>query len=253
VASIPSPADARLADCLEALDKAHAAQPLAALILEPLVQGAGGMKMYDTEALEGLMAWCKENGVLIIFDEVMTGFYRTGRLFASLWLDAQPDIICLSKGLTGGFLPLSVTTCTAEVYAAFLSNEKSKMLFHGHSFTANPIGCAAANASLDLFEMPEVQANISKICELQSAALPRFAKLHKISNVRSQGSILAMDLSGSEGYLAESGHQIAVKMLEKGIFLRPLGNVIYLMPPYCSTEDEMQWLHQSLAECIQSI
>lgn len=253
VASIPSPADASLSDCLQALDRAHAENALAALVVEPLVQGAGGMKMYAKEDLEGLLDWCKRHAVLAIFDEVMTGFYRTGKLFASLWLQQQPDIICLSKGLTGGFLPLAVTTCTDEVFEAFLSNEKSKMFFHGHSFTANPIGCAAANASLDLFEMEAVQAQIAIISRIQTAAVERFSRLGCVENVRSQGTILAMDIVGSEGYLAESGHKLAAKMLERGIFLRPLGNVVYLMPPYCCTAEDMGWLHQSLEECLALI
>ena len=250
VSHIPNPTTNATDELLTALAKAHAQQPLAALIVEPLVQGAGGMKMYAAEKLDQLVEWCRSEGVLVIFDEVMTGFYRTGKLFAAQHLQLSPDIFCLSKGLTGGFLPLSVTSCTAEIFDAFLSDDRSKMLFHGHSFTANPIGCAAANASLDLFETAETQNAVILLVEAQKAAIEMFEGISGIENVRSFGTILAMDLVGNSGYLADSGRKIAQKMLENRIFIRPLGNVIYLMPTYATTADEMKWVHQTLKEVL---
>lgn len=248
VCHVPDPSDTSIEVVIEKLAQIHRQMPLAALIVEPLIMGAGGMRMYNPKDLEALMAWCKTNQVLVIFDEVMTGFYRTGKLFAASHLILEPDIMCLSKGLTGGFLPLSVTSCTNEIYDAFLSEDRSKMLFHGHSFTANPIGCAAANASLDLFEMEETQAAISNITAMQSEAVQRFSQFPQLENVRSFGTILAMNLIGESGYLADSGKEIAKKMLQKGFFIRPLGNVIYLMPPYSTNPEELRSLHDALAE-----
>ncbi len=250
---LPNPADHPIEELISALDVAHESKPLAALIVEPLIQGAGGMKMYSPETLDALIDWCKKNDVLVIFDEVMTGFYRTGKLFAAQHLQNEPDIFCLSKGLTGGFLPLSATTCTAEIFEAFLSEDRAKMLFHGHSFTANPLGCAAANASLDLFESPEMQTAIDRICQQQAKAVTRFQAIQGIENVRCTGTIIAMDLIGQSGYLADSGKTVAKIMQQKNIFIRPLGNVIYLMPPYSSTAEELDWVHDVLAEALVEV
>jgi adenosylmethionine-8-amino-7-oxononanoate aminotransferase len=250
VSHIPSPDDAPTPALLAALQAAHAQSPIAALLLEPLIQGAGGMKMYGVQELDAITAWCKARGILVIFDEVMTGFYRTGSFFAASQATVAPDIICLSKGLTGGFLPLAVTACTAEVYNAFLSDDRSKMLFHGHSFTANPLGCAAANASLDLFESAGTQAAIAAIVAQQGAAVQRFATLPQVAHVRVCGTILAMDLRGEAGYLQRRGAIVAARMLERGIFLRPLGNVIYLMPPYVTTTSELTLVHDALEQTL---
>jgi adenosylmethionine---8-amino-7-oxononanoate aminotransferase len=235
---------------LDALAVAHGRAPIAAVILEPLVQGAGGMRMYSPAALAAIVDWCQARGILVIFDEVMTGFYRTGKLFASDHIAACPDIICLSKGLTGGFLPLAVTACTGRVYEAFLSDDRARMLFHGHSFTANPIGCAAANASLDLFEEAGTQAAVARIAAQHLAALPRFRGLEAVGNVRCLGTVLAMDLLGEGGYLQASGAKVAAGLLERGIFIRPLGNVVYLMPPYCISEEELEWVYDETVSVI---
>lgn len=233
VVSLPSPADVSVEETLAAAEKAHTQQPATALIVEPLIQGAGGMKMYSPEALTAIVKWAKERQITVIFDEVMTGFYRTGKCFAADHIELSPDIICLSKGLTGGFLPLSVTACSRRIYDAFLSDDRSKALFHGHSFTANPLGCAAANASLDLFEQPSTQKAIQEIQQMLATQAQRLAAHPQISQVRHQGLVLAFDLETGHpgGYLAETGKKLAEKMIEKGYFLRPLGNVMYYMPP----------------------
>jgi adenosylmethionine---8-amino-7-oxononanoate aminotransferase len=241
-----------LAGTLAALEAAQTQAPIAAMILEPLIQGAGGMRMYSPAALAAVVEWCRSRGILVIFDEVMTGFYRTGKLFASHHIEPQPDIICLSKGLTGGFLPLAVTACNQRVYDAFLSDDRSRMLFHGHSFTANPLGCAAANASLDLFEAAPTQAAVARIGRQHLDALQKFQALVQVENVRCMGTILAMDLKGGSGYLQDGGGKVTARLLAQGIFIRPLGNVIYLMPPYCILEQELEWVYEEMIQAIQN-
>lgn len=252
---LPSPADVDEADLLTALDAALADDSAVAMIVEPLVQGAGGMRMYPASTLDKMTRRCQEKGVPVIFDEVMTGFYRTGTLFAAHQCAAAPDIICLSKGLTGGFLPMALTVCTEEIYAAFLSDDKGKMLFHGHSFTGNSLGCAAANASLDLFEQPETQAAIAQLVALQAAAGERFAAHPRVHHVRQAGTILAMDLRHNEqgGYLNRDGHRLADAMQERGVLLRPLGDVVYIMPPYTISPQDLQYIHDALAEELEKL
>lgn len=250
VAHVPSPAVAPVAETLAALGQAHAETPLAALVVEPLVQGAGGMRMYSPRDLSAIGQWCREEGVLLIADEVMTGFHRTGTAFAFDQASTPPDIICLSKGLTGGFLPMATTLCTAAIHDAFLSDDRARMLFHGHSFTGNPLGCAAANASLDLLELHATQQGIARICAQQAAAAARLSSLSGLRDARSCGTILAVDLEGGGGYLQTGGAAVAAAMLQKGVLIRPLGNVLYLMPPYCTTAEELDHAHQALMDAI---
>lgn len=252
---IPSPADVSAADCLQALESALAGDDVAALILEPLVQGAGGMRMYSAEVLDQLVATCRKHGVPVIFDEVMTGFYRTGKLFAADHCLYKPDIVCLSKGLTGGFLPLSLTVCSEEIYEAFLADTGEKMLFHGHSFTANPIGCAAANASLDLFERPDTLQRIERVARQQQAAVERFARHARTQNVRCTGTVLAMNLSSDRpsGYLNTISRQLIEWMNSQGILLRPLGDVIYVMPPYAIETAELERIYDALETALDKV
>ncbi|HSB94157.1 MAG TPA: adenosylmethionine--8-amino-7-oxononanoate transaminase [Flavitalea sp.] len=222
---------------------------IACFIYEPLVQGAGGLKMYEAEFLDELLKHCKQHGIICIADEVMTGFGRTGKLFASEYCEQKPDIICLSKGLTGGTLPLGVTACTAEIHEAFMQDDKYKTFFHGHSFTANPLGCTAALASLDLLLEPSCMETIqmytnmhAEFCKVLSKSFP-----DKARNVRSLGTILAFEWEdANSNYLNTIGTSITQKALELGLFIRPLGNTIYLMPPYCVREDIMSDIHDML-------
>lgn len=255
VVSLPSPADISWEDLKQQMASAQKSAKPAALILEPLIQGAGGMKMYAPEMLEAIVSWCQANNILVIFDEVMTGFWRTGRLFAAEHITSVPDIVCLSKGLTGGFLPLSLTVAKPEIYASFLSDDRSRALFHGHSFTANPIGCAAANASLDISLDPETEAKVRQIVQAYSAFVPRLKSLSNVTNIRSQGTILAFDLvvEGPDGYLNNSGQEVCAAMFEAGYFLRPLGNVIYLMPPYCTPMADLRALLEKLLQTVSDL
>lgn len=252
VEHLPNPAEATGDACLKALAAALAQGDVAALIVEPLVQGAGGMRMYSPTLLDRMGRMCKDAGVPLIFDEVMTGFWRTGKAFAMHHCDVAPDIICLSKGLTGGFLPLALTVATEEIYAAFLSDDRSKMLFHGHSFTANPLGCAAANASLALFQEAETQARIHRLAEAQATFAARLDASGKVRNARSLGTILAFDLipEAGGGYLDPAAQRIQSRLLAAGVLIRPLGEVVYVMPPYCILPEELAHVHDSLWEAL---
>ncbi len=235
-------------DDLEAVEQrvlqAFANLPLentAALIIEPLIQGAGGMRLHRPEFLNALMALARQAGVLVIFDEVMTGFYRTGKLFALHHLDHAPDMVCLSKGLTGGFLPMAVTVCTETIYTAFLDKNFDKAFAHGHSFTANPLGCAAALASLALTQQQQTTQAVQCIESCYRREWHALATHPRARNVRHLGTIAALDVAADEsGYTATIGSHLKAFFLEHNCLIRPLGKVIYLMPPLCIQEEDVQ-------------
>lgn len=221
---------------------------VAAFIYEPLVQGASGMRMYPPEVLNELLSIAKANKILCIADEVMTGFGRTGKLFASAYLEEQPDIMCLSKGLTGGTMALGVTTCSEAVINAYRSDDLMKTFFHGHSFTANPIACAAANASLDLLLTDECTQNITRINSQHLAFKKRIEKHPAVREVRVLGVILAIEINTDKetSYFNEARNSLYHFMLEKNILLRPLGNVIYILPPYVITNEELGIIYDAI-------
>lgn len=221
-----------------------------AVILEPLIQGAGGMIMWPKAAVENIYSWCQEYDVLLIFDEVMTGFGRTGKMFAFEHFHFLPDFVCLSKGLTGGMLPLAITLTNAEIYNAFLSEDSSKMFFHGHSFTANPISCAAASANLKIFRNTNTFHLISKIEETHKKFLKKISQQIKLKDMRVLGSIGAVELFSDSTYAGTFSNTLQNRCLNKGIFLRPLGNILYLMPPYHSTPDEIDFAWETILEIL---
>ncbi len=240
---------ARTADVLQDLNW----NEVACVIYEPLVQGAGGMLMYEPSALDAFLQQCHAHGVICIADEVMTGFGRTGRLFASDYLTEQPDIVCLSKGLTGGTMALGVTACTQEIYEAFLEEDKLKTFFHGHSFTANPLACAAALASLDLLQEDDCQQRIQRISAQHQAFAATLGSLFPAAtkNIRCRGTLLAFELvQGKDEYLNHISREITVMALSKGVYLRPLGNTVYLMPPYCITEAELNQVYEVVTAIV---
>jgi adenosylmethionine-8-amino-7-oxononanoate aminotransferase len=218
---------------------------IAGFIFESLVQGAAGMLMYEAEHLDQLIAVCRDHKVICIADEVMTGFGRTGEFFASNYLTHKPDIICLSKGLTGGFMPLGVTSCAQFIYDAYVSDDKTKTFFHGHSYTANPTACSAALASLDLMEKDETWQQIHLISKLHTDFVLKHKNHKSLKDVRSKGTILALEINTSEHthYLNKAAESIASYFLKQGIIVRPLGNVLYLIPPYCITEIELNHVY----------
>jgi adenosylmethionine---8-amino-7-oxononanoate aminotransferase len=223
------------------------------LIVEPLVQGAGGIRMCRPEFLQQLCQVAKRFNILVIFDEVMTGFGRTGEWFACLKADVQPDILCLSKGITGGFLPLSVTVCSEQIYDAFYSDNPLKTLYHGHSYAANPLGCAAALASWELMAEhdPAFRGMESKHLEF----LAPFHTHSQVEKLRVTGTIAAMDIITSDrpGYLNQVTAEIQRKAIDRGLLLRPLGNVLYLMPPYCITDEELAIVYQGIADILNEL
>ncbi|MCS7019011.1 MAG: adenosylmethionine--8-amino-7-oxononanoate transaminase [Cytophagales bacterium] len=225
-----------------------------AFIFEPLVQGASGMRMYSASLLDKMIAHAQQHGVICIADEVMTGFGRTGKLFASLYLHHYPDIICLSKGITGGFLPLGVTACTQRIQNAYRSPELMKTFFHGHSYTANPIACAAANASLDLLLSQQCSSAIARInhSHLQFAAKLQQGS-YAVRNVRVLGTILAVEIdrSGETSYFHEARNNLYYHFLDKNLLMRPLGNVVYILPPYCITNQELALAYQAILEIVE--
>lgn len=232
------------------------ANDVAVFIVEPLVQGAGGMVMYEPDVLNTLIQMARKQGILVIADEVMTGFGRTGKLFASHYLAEKPDLMCLSKGLTGGTMALGVTTCTATIYEAFLSNDKFKTLFHGHSFTANPLACVAALASLDLLLTPETQASIERISTRHLAFAHRLRQHKTVENIRQWGTILAFDLkvAGEDSSYFNSIRDIAYNhLLDRGILMRPLGNVLYFLPPYCTTNEQLDDAYGAVLDLVSTL
>jgi adenosylmethionine-8-amino-7-oxononanoate aminotransferase len=247
VARIPFPASGREADTFAALNRLCRAGDAAAFILEPLVLGAGGMRMYPPEVLRELHGICAAHGVLFIADEVMTGWGRTGTRFACEQAAVTPDILCLSKGLTGGALPLAVTLCRHALFDAHYSPDRRRTFFHSSSFTANPIACAAALANLEVWEQEPVLARVAALSEHQRTQLERFRGDARFENLRQCGTIAAMDLKVDDaGYLAEVGPRLRASFRAAGVLLRPLGNTIYVLPPYCISGDELQSLYDAI-------
>lgn len=226
---------------LEELD-AMLREDTAAVLIEPMLQGAGGMRMWPAEFVRGVRELCDRRGTLLIADEVLTGFGRTGKMFACEHAGITPDIICLSKGLTAGYMPLGATVTTQAVYDAFLSDDRSKTFFHGHSYTANPLACAVAIASLKLFEEERTLEKVARIEWQMRAGL----------NGRVMGGVGVVELEG-EGYLDNAGPRLAAEFIKRGLLLRPLGNVVYFMPPYCITELETEWALTQIREVINSL
>jgi adenosylmethionine-8-amino-7-oxononanoate aminotransferase len=255
VIRIPVPLKGREDDALSKLEAALEQNDIASFIFEPLVQGAAGMIMYDAAALDKMIALCKEKEVICIADEVMTGFGRTGKFFASDFLSQQPDIICLSKGLTGGVMPLGVTSCAAFIHEAFISNDKMKTFFHGHSYTANPTACSAALASLDLFDQRDVFADINRIEARHKEFTVSIGSHKALRDVRQTGSIIAFEVNTAEAthYLNNLAEKISSFFLKRGIILRPLGNVIYILPPYCISDDELNEIYAAIREFLDEL
>lgn len=228
---------------------------VAAFIYEPLVQGAGGMRMYSPQVLEAMVRLAKEHQTICIADEVFTNFGRTGKIFASDHISARPDIMALSKGITGGFLPLGVTACSPEIVNAFQSDKIEHTFFHGHSYTANPLTCAAALASFDLLVSDDCQASIQRISNSHLQFRKKMERHPKVKEARSTGTILAIEIAVKEGssYFNSLRKKIYDYFLQKNILLRPLGNTIYVLPPYVITEEELNYIYQSIEEFISTL
>ena len=227
--------------------------PTVAVILEPLVQGAGGMSMVRPEFLAKVEERIKQAGTLLIADEVLTGFGRCGSFFAFQQAGIQPDLLALSKGLTGGFLPMGVTMASEKIFTAFIGEEPKLTLWHGHSFTGNPLGCAAANASLDL-----LQNNPEKYEQFELRHLPFLKNLSKhplVKKIRVRGTIAAFDIQakGPTGYLNTAGQKLKKAAIKRGVFLRPLGNVVYLLPPLCINDSQLEQCYVAIENGLNEL
>jgi adenosylmethionine-8-amino-7-oxononanoate aminotransferase len=239
-------------EVLEQMELALLEYDIAAFIYEPVIQGSGGMKIYSKDTLNALIQLCKEKKVITIADEVMTGFYRTGKFFASEYMDEKPDIYCLSKGLTGGTMAMGVTACSQNIYDAFLSDNPVKTLFHGHSFTANPLTCMAALASLDLLEKPELPAHIQILTEAHQSFVSKLGALTCLQDARCLGTIMVLEFKTTEeaGYLNTIRNKTYAYFIERGILIRPLGHVLYIMPPYCITIEELESVYKVITNYL---
>ncbi|MFT7899195.1 adenosylmethionine--8-amino-7-oxononanoate transaminase [Tenacibaculum ascidiaceicola] len=226
---------------------------VAGFIYEPLVQGAAGMKIHKAEDLNSILAICKENNILTIADEVMTGFGKTGNHFASDEIITKPDIICLSKALTAGLVPMSITSCTEEIYTAFLDNDISKGFFHCHTYSANPIACSAALASIELLQTKEIQDNIQFIESSNTSFSEKIKNHPKVNSTRCKGVILAIDLNTNSGRYGSLRDQLLKSFMDEGVFLRPLGNTIYIQPPYVITKEQLDKIYATIEKVLDSL
>lgn len=254
VGRIPFPYEGREQATVDALETACRGGNVAAFICEPLILGAGGMLIYSAETLAAMHTICRHHDVLFIADEVMTGFGRTGRMFACEQAEIAPDILCLAKGLTGGSIPLAATLSTSRIFDAHKSTDRARMFFHSSSYTANPIACAAASANLDIWADEPVLRRIAELADLQSAAVERLSSDTRISNARSIGTIAAFDLAAQrDGYLSDIALPLRDACRKRGALIRPLGGTVYVMPPYCTTEAELRNVFAAISDAIGEV
>jgi adenosylmethionine-8-amino-7-oxononanoate aminotransferase len=239
-------------DCLGSLEKilSKESETIAAVLIEPMLQGAGGMIVHPKEFLKGVRTLCDKYKTLLIADEVLTGFGRTARMFACEYACITPDIICLSKALTAGYMPMGATAATEEIYEAFLSDDRKKTFFHGHSYTANPLSCAVAIESLKIFEKEKTLERVHTLEKKFNEQLKPLKNLPNVGNVRVIGGVGIVELESDGGYLANIGQELYLKFLERGLLLRPLGNVLYFMPPYVISEAETDWALSQIEEVL---
>ncbi|UWU81500.1 adenosylmethionine--8-amino-7-oxononanoate transaminase [Bradyrhizobium huanghuaihaiense] len=253
VASIPFPAKGRERETLNALASICQSERPAAFIVEPLILGAGGMLMYPPWVLREMKRVCEVYDVLFIADEIMTGWGRTGSMFACEQANVTPDVVCYSKGITGGALPLAVTLCRAEIFEAHYSTDRTRTFFHSSSYTANPLACAAAKANLELWEDPETRRRLISVVAMQEKALEPFRTDARFENVRRTGTVTALDLKVNDaGYLAGVGPKLQSFFKDRNLLLRPLGNTIYVMPPYCVTAADIDEIYAGIREAADA-
>jgi adenosylmethionine-8-amino-7-oxononanoate aminotransferase len=243
-------------DCLGSLEEAMKQESVAAVLVEPMLQGAGGMVVWPNEFLTGVRRLCDRYDSLLIADEVLTGFGRTGRMFASEHGSVSPDMICLSKALTAGYLPLGATITTEKIFEAFSSDDRKKTFFHGHSFTANPLACAVALASLELFREHDVLGRVRRLESRLRDGLKPLADLPGVGDVRVIGGVGIVELvrdTNADGYLDGIGPRLATRFLERGLLIRPLGHVVYFMPPYVITDEQVDWALEQITAVVSAL
>lgn len=251
---IPPPIVGQEEKSFSMLQNALLEDDIFAFIYEPALLGAGGMKSYCLQSMNRMLSLVRERHITLIADEVMTGFGRLGPLFASELMDVKPDILCLSKGISGGFLPFAATACNESIYSSFLSDDLQDALLHGHSYTANPLGCAAAIASLDLLLSPSCQERRNHIRERHSEFLKRWVGHARIQRIEALGTILVLEYKNesSTGYFSPFKEALSSHFLDRGILVRPLGSTLYIMPPYCISDDELGQIYSAIDETMES-
>ena len=252
VTSIPFPDEGAEQRTLDALERA-CRDRAAAFIVEPLVLGAGGMLMYSPATLAEMRRICALHGTLFIADEVMTGWGRTGTMLACEQAGIEPDILCLSKGLTGGAIPLAVTMASEPVFEAHLSDDRARMFFHSSSYTANPVACAAANANIAIWRDEPVMDRIDELGKRQAERLERLASHALVHNPRRMGTITAFDVGEATGYLSDLAPRMLALFRERNVLLRPLGNTVYVMPPYCADSDQLDQIYDAIEHVLNEI
>ncbi len=255
VVRIPVPVKGKEQESFEALKKVIQEYNCAGFIFEPLVLGAAGMVMYEPETLDELIRICNKNGVLTIADEVMTGFGKTGKNFACDYLQEKPDVMCLSKALTGGTIPMSITTFTQDIFEAFYDDDINKALFHGHTFTANPTGCAAALASFELLQTPGMQENLVRVNQNHLAFQKHIQKHPKVTTTRVLGVIFALEIKteSSASYYGTLRNKLYDFFIENGIILRPVGNIVYILPPYIISDIQLQKVYEVVEKALEIV
>ena len=255
VVRIPVPIEGKESESISALEQLVATNEFAAFIFEPLCQGAAGMIMYAPESLDKLIAICKKNKVFTIADEVMTGFGKTGKTFACNYLNEQPDMMCLSKALTGGTIPMAITTFTQEIYDGFLDSDVNKALFHGHTFTANPTGCAAALASLELLQTNTTQENLIRVNNRHLIFKKRIAQHPKVKATRVLGVIFALEVETETkaSYYGELRNKLYDFFIKNGVILRPVGNIVYILPPYIITDEQLEKVYEVVEKALEIV
>ncbi|WCC45085.1 adenosylmethionine--8-amino-7-oxononanoate transaminase [Tenacibaculum finnmarkense] len=247
---IPVPDGKNNDEILSQLKEIIAQNDIAGFIYEPLVQGAAGMKIHEAADLNEILKYLKNKNILTIADEVMTGFGKTGNNFASDEIATKPDIICLSKALTGGLVPMAITSCTEEIYSTFLSNDIAKGFFHCHTYSANPIACSAALASIELLQTKEIQDSIEFISNAHKVFEDKIKQHSKVASTRSKGVILAIDLKTNANRYGSLRDELLKYFMEDGVFLRPLGNTIYIQPPYVITEKQLKKVYTTIEKVL---
>jgi adenosylmethionine-8-amino-7-oxononanoate aminotransferase len=243
-------------ECLQQLETllAERGEHIAAIIVEPLLQAAGGMIVHPADFLQRIRALCSRHEVLLIADEVLTGFGRTGKMFACDVAGVVPDLMCLSKGITGGFMAMGVTLCTARVARAFHSENRAHTFYHGHSYTGNALACAAANANLQIFADEPVFDRIATIARITAERLQQLREMPQVGDTRQIGTIGAVELRADDpGYLSGMRTQLYNFFLERGVLLRPLGNVVYVLPPYVIRPEELNRAYDVIQEAVQTL
>ncbi|TRO64447.1 adenosylmethionine--8-amino-7-oxononanoate transaminase [Christiangramia sabulilitoris] len=250
VERIPVPTGDNNTEVISILKEVISRRNIAGFIYEPLIQGAAAMKFHDAEGLNEILKICREHDIILIADEVMTGFGKTGRYFASDHIEEKPDVVCMSKALTAGLLPMGLTSCSMKIYDAFYSDDIGKGLFHGHTYTANPLACAAALAAIELLNSWEIQENIKWISGSNEKFASKLNEHPKIRNARSRGVILAFELNIKTERYGDLRNQLFQFFMDRGVFLRPLGNTIYIVPPYVISEKELAKVYSVIEEAL---